>query len=128
MAARKPKVVVPGPMALSASLDASAIDYTRGYLLAFEEELAKASDSAALVAAMKRRYPDAGMGVALDVGAKVAKGELKWGMTPRTRVFSGGWYSPSGRRPCPRTVAPDAVLAQLRDPNEVDRCERSERE
>ena len=33
----------------------------------------------ALIAAMTARYPDAGMGVALQVGAKVATGEMKWG-------------------------------------------------
>jgi glyoxylase-like metal-dependent hydrolase (beta-lactamase superfamily II) len=77
--ARKPTVVVPGHMAPTAATDVSAVAYTRGYLVAFEEELAKATDSAALVAAMTRRYPDAGMGVALDIGAKVAKGEMKWG-------------------------------------------------
>ena len=66
-------------LAEGAALDASAISYTREYLLAFEEELAKARDSAALIAAMKQRYPKAGMGVALDIGAKVAKGEMKWG-------------------------------------------------
>lgn len=79
MAARKPAVVVPGHMAPAAAMDASAIRYTRDYLVAFEEELAKAADSAALIAAMTRRYPDAGMGVALQIGAKVAKGEMKWG-------------------------------------------------
>jgi glyoxylase-like metal-dependent hydrolase (beta-lactamase superfamily II) len=79
MAARKPAVVVPGHMANTAAVDASAIRYTRDYLIAFEEELAKAADSAALIAAMTKRYPDAGMGVALQIGAKVAKGEMKWG-------------------------------------------------
>lgn len=79
MVARKPAVVVPGHMAPSAAIDASAIRYTRDYLVAFEEELAKATDSAALIAAMTKRYPDAGMGVALQIGAKVAKGEMKWG-------------------------------------------------
>jgi glyoxylase-like metal-dependent hydrolase (beta-lactamase superfamily II) len=79
MAARKPAVVVPGHMTAGVPLDASAIEYTRDYLLAFEQELAKAADSAALIAAMTRRYPDAGMGVALQIGAKVAKGEMKWG-------------------------------------------------
>jgi glyoxylase-like metal-dependent hydrolase (beta-lactamase superfamily II) len=79
MAARKPAVVVPGHMANTATVDASAIKYTRDYLVAFEEELAKAADSAALIAAMTKRYPDAGMGVALQIGAKVAKGEMKWG-------------------------------------------------
>jgi glyoxylase-like metal-dependent hydrolase (beta-lactamase superfamily II) len=79
MAARRPAVVVPGHMANTAAVDASAIKYTRDYLVAFEEELAKAADSAALIAAMTKRYPDAGMGVALQIGAKVAKGEMKWG-------------------------------------------------
>jgi glyoxylase-like metal-dependent hydrolase (beta-lactamase superfamily II) len=79
IAARKPKVVIPGHLAEGAAIDGSAITYTRDYLLAFEEELAKAKDSAALIEAMKLRYPAAGMDVALDIGAKVAKGELEWG-------------------------------------------------
>lgn len=79
MAARKPAVVIPGHMAPTAAIDVSAIRYTRDYLVAFEEELAKAADSAALIAAMTQRYPSAGMGVALQIGAKVATGEMKWG-------------------------------------------------
>jgi glyoxylase-like metal-dependent hydrolase (beta-lactamase superfamily II) len=79
MAARKPAVVVPGHIAPGAAIDATAIRYTRDYLAAFEEELAKTADSAALIAAMTKRYPNAGMGVALQIGAKVAKGEMKWG-------------------------------------------------
>jgi glyoxylase-like metal-dependent hydrolase (beta-lactamase superfamily II) len=77
--ASKPAIVVPGHMALDAATDASSIRYTRDYLLAFETELAKAADSTALIAAMTKRYPNAGMGVALQIGAKVAKGEMKWG-------------------------------------------------
>jgi len=79
MVARQPAVVVPGHLAAGAATDVTAIRYTRDYLLAFEEELPKAADSAALIAAMTRRYPAAGMGVALQIGAKVAKGEMKWG-------------------------------------------------
>ena len=79
IAARNPSVVVPGHMSPASPTDASSIAYTRGYLVAFEEELAQAVDGAALIEAMRRRYPDAGMGVALDIGAKVAKGEMKWG-------------------------------------------------
>jgi uncharacterized protein YbbK (DUF523 family) len=79
LAARKPAVVVAGHAADNVALDASAIDYTRDYLVAFEKELERAKDSAALIAAMKQRYPSAGMGIALDIGAKVAKGEMKWG-------------------------------------------------
>jgi glyoxylase-like metal-dependent hydrolase (beta-lactamase superfamily II) len=79
MLVRAPAVVVPGHMTPSAPTGQAALAYTRDYLLAFEQELAKAKDSATLIAAMTARYPDAGMGVALQVGAKVATGEMKWG-------------------------------------------------
>lgn len=79
LAKRAPKIVIPGHIAEGAPYDASAVGYTRDYLLAFEEELANAADGGALIAAMKRRYPQAGMGVALEIGAKVAKGEMAWG-------------------------------------------------
>jgi glyoxylase-like metal-dependent hydrolase (beta-lactamase superfamily II) len=79
LAARAPAIVIPGHVAGAAATDAAAIAYTRDYLRAFEDELDRAPDSGALVAAMQARYPDAGMGVALDIGAKVARGELKWG-------------------------------------------------
>ena len=79
MAEQGPAVVIPGHMAPDAAVDVAAILYTRDYLLAFEQELAKAAASADLIAAMIKRYPDAGMIVALQVGAKVAKSELKWG-------------------------------------------------
>ena len=79
MAARQPRIVVPGHGTVDAPTDASSIAYTRDYLLAFEDELANAADSATLIAAMKERYPAAGMDVALNIGAKVALGEMKWG-------------------------------------------------
>jgi len=79
IAASAPAVVVPGHMVPSAATDLSAVKHTKDYLLAFEEELAKAKDSAALKAAMEARFPNLGMGVALDIGAKVATGEMPWG-------------------------------------------------
>ena len=79
IAARNPAIVVPGHAADGAPTDASSLAYTRDYLIAFEAQLAAANDSAALIAAMQRLYPTAGMAVALDIGAKVAKGEMKWG-------------------------------------------------
>ncbi len=78
IAARKPSIVVPGHMPVNGSIDGSSVAYTRDYLIAFDEELARAADSAALIAAMTKRYPNAGLPAALQVGAKVAKGELKW--------------------------------------------------
>lgn len=79
IASRKPRVVVPGHTAVNGAPDASALAFTRDYLLAFEAEVPKAKDSAALIEAMNRHYPDAGLAVALQIGAKVAKGEMKWG-------------------------------------------------
>ena len=78
MAALKPLVVVPGHMAAGTAQDASAIAYTRGYLTRFEGELVKAPNAAALIEAMKKAYPQAGLPIALDIGAKVNKGEMKW--------------------------------------------------
>jgi glyoxylase-like metal-dependent hydrolase (beta-lactamase superfamily II) len=79
IAARKPAIVVAGHMTPDAPTDLSGVEHTIAYLKAFEEELAKTKDSAALKAAMEARFPGLGMGVALDIGAKVATGEMKWG-------------------------------------------------
>ena len=78
IAARKPAIVVAGHMTPTAASDASAIDHTKTWLLAFEDELAKAANSAALNAAMKARFAGLGMEIAIDIGAKVATGEMKW--------------------------------------------------
>lgn len=78
MLALKPALVVPGHMAAGTALDASAIAYTRDYLKRFEAELPKAASGADLIATMQKAYPQAGLGMALDIGAKVNKGEMKW--------------------------------------------------
>jgi glyoxylase-like metal-dependent hydrolase (beta-lactamase superfamily II) len=78
MAALKPAVVVPGHMQVGAAMDISAIDYTKAYLQTFEQNLAKAKTGAELIDSMKAAYPNAGLGIALDIGAKVNKGEMKW--------------------------------------------------
>jgi glyoxylase-like metal-dependent hydrolase (beta-lactamase superfamily II) len=79
IAARAPAVVVAGHATADAATDLSGVRHTKAYLVAFEEELAKAKDAAALKAAMEAKFPGLGMGIALDIGAKVAKGEMKWG-------------------------------------------------
>jgi glyoxylase-like metal-dependent hydrolase (beta-lactamase superfamily II) len=78
MQALKPALVVPGHMAAGTALDDSAIAYTRDYLKRFEAELPKAPASAELIATMQKAYPKAGLGMALEIGAKVNKGEMKW--------------------------------------------------
>lgn len=78
IAALKPVTVVPGHFAPAAPLTPDSIAYTRDYLLKFEAETAKAANAAALIARMKQLYPNAGLESALDISAKVAKGEMKW--------------------------------------------------
>ncbi|MEO8001147.1 MAG: MBL fold metallo-hydrolase, partial [Arenimonas sp.] len=79
MIARNPATVIAGHLNPGATTSVGAIAHTRNYLLTFEEELAKAANSEELIAAMTKRYPELGMGIALQIGAKVAKGEMKWG-------------------------------------------------
>ncbi|MBC7857878.1 MAG: MBL fold metallo-hydrolase [Burkholderiaceae bacterium] len=76
--ALKPATVIPGHARDLGQSGVEAVRYTRAYLQRFETELDKAPDSAALIDSMKHLYPDAGLDIALSIGAKVNKGELKW--------------------------------------------------
>lgn len=78
MNALKPTIVVPGHMKAGARIDASAITYTRDYLVTFEKNVATTKNSAELIGSMKKAFPSAPAGLALDIGAKVNKGEMKW--------------------------------------------------
>ncbi len=76
--ALQPAIVVPGHANIGAAHDLSAVQYSLDYLSRFERELTQAKDSGALIAAMQKQYPEAGLAIALDIGAKVNKGEMKW--------------------------------------------------
>ncbi len=78
MAALQPAVVVPGHMLPGTALDVTAVTYTKGYLQAFEKNAATTRTGAELIDAMKAAYPQAPLGLSLDIGAKVNKGEMKW--------------------------------------------------
>ncbi len=78
MLALQPQTVIPGHSLPGETRDAAQITYTKTYLARFEAELSKASNSASLIEAMKAAYPKAGLGMALDIGAKVNTGEMKW--------------------------------------------------
>lgn len=73
-----PQIVVPGHMKLGTKLDANNISYTSQYLIAFEQEKNKSKDANSLINNMKLLYPNAELPIALDIGAKVHKGEMKW--------------------------------------------------
>lgn len=72
----KPRTVIPGHYLGTPSL--KSVAFTADYIKAFDEETAKAKDSAALISAMKKRYPNLGDESTLELGAKVAKGEMQW--------------------------------------------------
>jgi glyoxylase-like metal-dependent hydrolase (beta-lactamase superfamily II) len=76
--ALKPQTVIAGHSLPNEPRGTGQIEHTKTYLARFEAELAKASNAAALIEAMKAAYPQAGLGIALDIGAKVNKGEMKW--------------------------------------------------
>ena len=76
--ALQPTTVVPGHMAAGNALDMGAVRYTRDYLLRFDTEAAQAQNGADLIERMKKAYPQAGLGLALEIGAKVNKGEMPW--------------------------------------------------
>ena len=78
MAALNPSTVIPGHSLPGQKHDASQIAWSQAYLARFEQALPQAANSAALIQTMKQAYPEAGLGIALDIGAKVNKGEMKW--------------------------------------------------
>jgi len=74
----KPKTIVPGHYLGESARSLAAVHFTADYIKAFDEETAKAKNSAELIAAMKKRFPDLGEESSLELSAKVAKGEMKW--------------------------------------------------
>ncbi len=76
--ARQPERVIPGHYAPDAALDLAAVDFTRDYIRAYDDEAGKAKTSAALIEAMQRRYPGLGAVPSLELSAKVTTGEMRW--------------------------------------------------
>lgn len=73
-----PKIVVPGHMKIGTELDVRNISYTRKYLTTFEQVKKHSPDAKALISKMTSLYPEAELSIALDIGAKVHQGEMKW--------------------------------------------------
>lgn len=76
--ALQPQTVIPGHYVGAMPPGLAAVEFTEQYLLAFNEEAAKAKDAKALVTAMQSRYPDLGGIESLEISAKVVKGEMEW--------------------------------------------------
>ncbi|WP_323121736.1 MBL fold metallo-hydrolase [Burkholderia alba] len=89
--ALNPRRVVPGHYLPnpdgSEPFTLASVRFTRDYLKAFEAEAAKAPDSAALIAAMKARYPGLADVSSLELSAKVIKGEMQWPVSAAAPAF-----------------------------------------
>ncbi|WP_322978465.1 MBL fold metallo-hydrolase [Pseudomonas sp. C11] len=76
--ALQPTTLIPGHYLGEPAMNLADLHFTRDYLLALEQELPKAKDSQALIAAMKARYPNLQDDSSLELSAKVLKGEMQW--------------------------------------------------
>ena len=76
---QKPDYVVAGHRAVDGKTDTSVITCTLQYLTDFEQAITTAPDAASAQARMQTLYPNKGLALALDLGTKVAKGEMTWG-------------------------------------------------
>lgn len=76
--ALQPTTLIPGHYLGEPAMNLADLRFTRDYLLVVQQELPKAKDSQALIAAMKARYPQLQDDSSLELSAKVLKGEMQW--------------------------------------------------
>jgi glyoxylase-like metal-dependent hydrolase (beta-lactamase superfamily II) len=74
----KPVTVVPGHYLDNAPQTLASVTFTQNYLNTLNTEIPKAKDSAELIAAMKKHYPELKDESSLELSAKVLKKEMKW--------------------------------------------------
>jgi len=73
-----PAIVVPAHANSESPFDISAVKHTKSYIQFYEEALKTNKTSEALIATLKTRYPTLTFETALQIGAKVNTGEMKW--------------------------------------------------
>ncbi len=73
-----PAIVVPAHANSASPFDESAVKHTKDYIRFYEEALKTNKTSAALIIALKAKYPALTFDIALQIGAKVNTGEMKW--------------------------------------------------
>jgi glyoxylase-like metal-dependent hydrolase (beta-lactamase superfamily II) len=72
-----PVIVVPAHANSASPFDESTVKHTKNYIRFYEEALKTNKTSAALIAAIKAKYPTLTFDIALQIGAKVNTGEMK---------------------------------------------------
>lgn len=73
-----PAIVIPAHSKSESAFDISAVKHTKSYIQFYEEALKTNKTSEALIAALKAKYPTLTFDIALQIGAKVNTGEMKW--------------------------------------------------
>jgi glyoxylase-like metal-dependent hydrolase (beta-lactamase superfamily II) len=72
------EIVIPGHQRPGMPFDSSSFDFTRDYLVATEEELARTKDVASFYYAMVKRFPEANLFISNEMNANVFKGGMSW--------------------------------------------------
>lgn len=76
--ALNPSIVIPAHANNASPFDVSAIKHTKSYIQFYEEALKTNKTSEELIKAIKAQYPTLTFETALQIGAKVNTGEMKW--------------------------------------------------
>jgi glyoxylase-like metal-dependent hydrolase (beta-lactamase superfamily II) len=72
------EVIIPGHQKPGMPFDTSSFSFTKDYLVATDEELAKTNDVAGFYYAMVKRFPDANLFISNEMNSGVFKGGLDW--------------------------------------------------
>jgi glyoxylase-like metal-dependent hydrolase (beta-lactamase superfamily II) len=72
------EVVIPGHQKPGMPFDSSSCSFTRDYVAATDEELARTNDVAGFYYAMVKRFPDANLFISNEMNSGVFKGGLDW--------------------------------------------------
>ena len=74
----QPAIVIPAHAKSETAFDLTAVKHTKSYIQFYEDALKTNKTSEALVTALKTKYPTLTFDIALQIGAKVNTGEMKW--------------------------------------------------
>ncbi len=72
------EVIIPGHQKPGMPFDSSSFSFTKDYLIATDQELAKTKDEAGFYYAMVKRFPDANLFISNEMNSGVFKGGMNW--------------------------------------------------
>lgn len=78
ISAFKPEIVIPAHANSNSPFDITVVNHTKSYIQFYEEALKTNKTSETLIKALKTKYPTLTFETALQIGAKVNTGEMKW--------------------------------------------------